>query len=141
MASNAVRGQIGVLEISTDGGTTYTPFAEIKDWEIKYMQDLIDASSHDSGGWKAKVPSIADWSATIAALYIYANGPQAGAFDAVTTGAIWRGRFSPRGRGTGKEQYVGDCFIKDGAIKSPALGLTLHDVQLEGAGPLVKSVQ
>jgi len=141
MPSAAIAGYKGKLLMSFDGGTTYTAFAEIKKWSLKITTDLGDATSHDSGGFAAKVPTIADWSATVDALYIESDTVAEAIFAQIAAGTSFLCKFQPSGTLATKTQYVGLGSTKDLTIDSDAKDLAQRSINIEGAGPLTRSAQ
>jgi predicted secreted protein len=61
--SNAVVGTATVIKVGNglNGASgSYTTIAEVKDIDWGFTRNIIDVTSHDSGGWKEKRPGVKD---------------------------------------------------------------------------------
>jgi predicted secreted protein len=141
MASQSIPGYKGTLRISTDGGTTFNPIAEIKDVEITIVADMADVTSHDSAGWKEKLPTLNEWTATVGALYIEGDAQQTSVRSAILNKTSLVAEFRPQGAISAKKQYKGTCFVANFKPSSPNTDAALVNVELAGTGALVESAQ
>lgn len=141
MATQSVAGFNGVMSVSPDGGTTWHPVGELTDYEVSWTQTMINATSHASGGHAEKIAGVDDWSATINALYIFADAGQADIQTALTSNAVLQFRFDPNGTGTGKPRITGTGIPSAWKVKSPLADINGMSCTVAGTAPLVWSIQ
>lgn len=140
MATQAIAGYNALLYVSTDGGTTYNPIGELKDVTLTVKQDAIDATSHDSAGWKEFIPGVSEWTAKAEALYIDANATQDAVFNALINKTILKFRLTPK-TGSGLEKFEGSGIITDWELAGPNTAAAAVSISIQGTGALTKGVQ
>jgi predicted secreted protein len=141
MATQAIAGYKGTLRISTDGGTTFLNVAEIKDVEINYNSDSIDATSHDSAGSKEFIYGLSEWGLTAGALYVDGDAQQVTLFDAIANKTILDVELRPAGATSGKKQYKGKVLITNWKEASPNADAAMLNVEMKGTAALTRSNQ
>lgn len=141
MPSNASAGFNAVIEVSTDGGTVYTPVLEVRDFKLKRGRKLMDATSHSSGGDEESKPGNRNWSATAEALRVHSDAGQGVVEAALESGAELKIRYRPKGTGAGRPQKIGSILIEDMEEAAPNSDLLATNISFRGTGPLVTSNQ
>lgn len=140
MATQAIAGYNALMYISTDGGTTYNKVGELKDVTLTVERETIDATSHDSGGWKENIAGLGSWSASAEALYVDADAGQDAVYNALVNGTLAKFRFLPK-TGTGLEKFEGDGRIVSWELAGPNDDAAAVSIEIEGSGALTKGVQ
>lgn len=108
-------------------------------WEMNIKADSIDASDHDSQGWKDKLGGLQEFSGTIDMMYFTNDSTQLTLIDAILAGNVTiNGDFRPLDQST-EVKYIGKLVITD--FKHPAKGSTAQAINLsfEGRGPLTRA--
>jgi predicted secreted protein len=140
MPTAAIPGYNAVLLVSDDAGANYFAIAELKNVELTITADIIDATSHASGGWKDGIQGLKSWSCTAEALAIFADTAQTKVHDALVNGTRMKAKFQPKAL-TGLPQWLGDVFVKTFKVAGPNADAVAENLELEGVGSLVKSAQ
>ena len=124
---------------------TFTPvtgkLAHCAGWDLTVKADSVDATDHDSQGWKDKLDGLKEFSGTIDAMYFTNDPTQLSLIDAMLAGGVdITADFRPV-VGSGEVAYVGVIRLTD--FKTSAKGSTAQAVNLsfEGRGPLARSAQ
>jgi hypothetical protein len=141
MTTAAKPGYLGVLAVSTDGGSTYNPIGELTDMDVTITTKMLDATSHSSGGAEEYVPGNTGWTATAKALAVYSDTAQSAIQAALTPKTKLKFRIDPVGTTVGLPRRVGDGFIESWKEAEPASNLVAVDLSIRGTGPLVFSTQ
>lgn len=123
---------------------TFTPPASAKlahcaGWDITIKADNVDATDHDTIGWKDNMDGLRDWSGTIDAMYFTNSATQLQLIDAILAGSVdINGDFRPLDQ-TGEVKYTGTLRITD--CKLGAKGSTAQAVNLSftGRGALTRA--
>jgi predicted secreted protein len=113
--------------------------AHCSGWDIDVKADDIDASDHDSVGWKDSLDGLREWTGTIDAMYFTNDATQLALIDAALAGGIdINGDFRPLDAST-EVKYTGKFRILD--FKTAAKGSTAQAVNLsfKGRGPLTRA--
>lgn len=113
--------------------------AHCSGWDMNVKADSIDASDHDSQGWKDKLAGLKEFTGTIDAMYFTNDATQLSLIDAILTGnVVIAGDFRPLDS-TGEVTYTGNLVITD--FKTAAKGSTAQAINLtfEGRGPLART--
>ena len=140
MATQAIAGYNALLYISDDGGTTYSKIGELRDVTINVNLDAIEATSHDSGGWREFLPGLSQWGASAEALYVDADAGQDKVFSALDGKSTVKFRFTPK-TGTGLEKFEGDGIITSWELSGPNDDAAAVSIEIQGTGALSKSTQ
>jgi predicted secreted protein len=136
-------GAAGTAGTVPTTNTSSAPLATAKmahcaGWDINIKADSIDASDHDSQGWKDKLAGLQEFSGTIDAMYFTNDATQLALIDAVLAGNVTiNGDFRPLDAST-EVKYTGKFVITD--FKHPSKGSTAQAINLsfEGRGPLTR---
>ncbi len=139
MATAAITGYSALVAISTDG-TTYNNIGEIRDCTLNVEGDAIDATSHDSGGWKEFIAGLKSWSVDGDALYIDVDAGQDAVYAALDGGTLLYIRFRPK-TGTGKDNFAGRGIVTSWSLAGPNSDAATAKIKIQGSGSLVKSAQ
>jgi TP901-1 family phage major tail protein len=135
--TNAIPGFDGQVYISDDGGTTYNKIGELREMELSLEDELIDATSHDSGGWRENINGLNNWNITADALYIQNNVAQKDIFDALTGAVLLKVQFRPKDS-VGLDQFFGDCRVSSWSQADPNDDAATAAIELQGCGDLTR---
>ena len=114
---------------------------ETDELSLSTQLNVLDATSHQSGGWKTQKGGEKSWTATAKGLHLGADVTQV-AFRAAVTGSVVLYMVAyPEGIGVGLTQQEGCCLIKDWKYTGAVKDLAKAEFSLEGTGPLVESIQ
>jgi predicted secreted protein len=141
MATQSIAGYNGRMYISTDGGSTFIEFGELKDVTLSVKTDMGDATSHASAGWKDKKPLNSEWSAKASGLKVTTDAGQAAIVSALTGKTRCKFRFDPDGTTVGLPRRNGDGYIADWQETQPNNDLEAVDITIDGAGALTFATQ
>jgi TP901-1 family phage major tail protein len=141
MATQAITGYNASLEVSTNGGTTYTRVGELRDITLHVEADKIDASSKDSAGWREFLLGMKSWSGTAGGLFVDADVAQDALYAALENGTKVKLRFRPQAATSGKKQWVGDAMIMSYEIGDPMDDAVAVTIEFTGSGALARSTQ
>lgn len=135
--------------VTTGAGTatavTFTPGAVAKlahcaGWDIDIKADNVDATDHDTIGWKDFLDGLREWSGTIDAMYFTDDPTQLELIDAMLSGSIdVAGEFRPLDK-AGAANYSGTIRLT--GAKMSAKGSTAQAINLtfQGRGALTRGV-
>ena len=137
MSTSAIPGFNGQVFISIDGGTNYKKLGELRDMTINIEAELIDATSHDSGGWREFIAGLKNWSISHEGLFIETNVGQADARSALLNDTALKVRFRPKDLAT-KVQFSGDAFMSSEEQANPNDDASTFSTEIQGTGPLVE---
>jgi predicted secreted protein len=140
MSTQAIQGRKGRVFLSTDGGATYNQIGEVKNWEVGVQVDEIDATSHDSAGWKEKLLGLKEWHGTAEAFYVSSNAAQNSLFAAIAADQVLKFKFMAN-QASGADQWIGDGIVKSWKKASPNSDAAMVNLEISGSGQLVKSAQ
>ncbi len=108
MAAGAARklaGREGQVYI-TPASDTKVKIANLTDIKISIKADKIDASDHDTMGWKDSLRGLMEFTGTAAFLYVTTQATRAAIFDALVAGDDVALEFRPTDA-VGEEMYTG----------------------------------
>lgn len=140
MPTQAIAGYSALLYVSTDGGGTYNKFGEAKDITLSIKRAAVDATSHDSAGWKESILGVAEWSAKTDALYVDGDAAQDAVRNALVNGTALKLRLLPK-TGAGLDKYEGSCMITDWELSGPNTDAAAISATFQGNGALAASTQ
>ncbi|RLB94227.1 MAG: hypothetical protein DRH26_01760 [Deltaproteobacteria bacterium] len=135
--TSAIPGFDGQIYISTDGGSNYSKIAEIRDMTLTVENEIIDATSHDSGGWREYIAGLKNWKLSGGNLYIAADAGQVKAFTALTGDTKVRVQFNPKDT-TGLDQYWGDAYVNSQELNAPNDDAADMSYEITGTGAITK---
>jgi len=136
MASGAVAGRYADITIAATSTSAATALAEAQSWEVNVNQDLIDATSFDSGGNADFIPGRRSFTVRIGALYVSSDADQNVLREALSSGATrWVSLYPTTAAGT---RWQGTVFTQTysvgaGGDNDPHL----FNVTLQSRGGLV----
>lgn len=137
-------GAAGTAGTVPTTNTSASPLATAKiahcaGWEMNVKADDIQASDHDSQGWKDTLDGLREWSGTIDLMYFTNDSTQLAVIDAVLAGGVdINGDFRPLDAST-EVKYTGKMRILE--FKQAAKGSTAQAANLsfKGRGPLTRA--
>ncbi len=142
--SQSVPGYLSKFEVATiSGGSPGSPveFGEMDEFDYTKTRDVLDATSHQSGGWKTSKPGLASWTATAKGLHLAADVTQLAMRNAISGATLLYFTLYPEGVGSGLSILTGAGYIKDVKFTSPVKDLSKAEFSIEGSGPLTESTQ
>lgn len=142
MATQAIQGRKGTLAVmSASSSATTTLVAEVKDYKFSVTQDIIDATSNDSSGWKEGISGVRNWSLDIGAILAYKDTEQTTIRKALSSGTLRFFILTPTTKGsTGgsvTQKYKGWGNIKGYDVSSNQNAAWLANFSVEGTRALV----
>lgn len=138
--TQAIAGYNALLFLSQDGGTTYLQIGELRDVTLHKATDAIDATSHQSGGWREFNPGLSEWDASAESLYVDADAGQDAVYNALVNKTVLKFRMTPK-TGTGLEKFEGDGFLMDWELTGPLDDAAAVSIEIRGTGVPVKGTQ
>ena len=137
MATQAIPGFDGEIYISIDGGTTYRKVGEAREITLEIASDPIDATSHDSAGWRETIAGLNSWTASCESLYIGSNQGQDDVYSALTAKTVAKWKFIPR-NSSGLEKWSGDGTITRWSLSNPNEDASTIALDIQGSGSISK---
>ena len=120
----------------TVGGGSAVQWKSLQDFELNIKGDVLDATDHDSAGWKSYMTGMLDWDGTIKGCYIDGDTSQGDILAALLAQTICVGVFEPV-LNAGSQTYSGNFTVtgwKHGGATNN--GIQTVDVTIKCAGPL-----
>lgn len=123
-----------------------TKVVGLTDFELEATADEIDASDHDSGGFKDYLNGLVEWKGTAKFMYQNTDATQKAVRDAVSSGAAIPAKFYPAGSSTGTPatgdvEFSGNVRILSWKYSSPNSGGQTMDVTFRGSGALTEGTK
>jgi predicted secreted protein len=147
-AAGKLQGQRSQFSYLAPGGSgSQVQLKSITGWEMTVKVDEMDASDHDSAGWKDKLSGLSEWSATVSGIYFEGDASQVGILNALIAGAVGNGNvacsfFPQKGvAGDATMVYTGTAIITDWKQGAKQGSAQTIDVTLSGRGALVIGAQ
>lgn len=139
MATSSVAGYRGLLKLSTSStGGSLTAIAELRNFSIKYDRPELDATSHESSGFREVIAGSANWTATADYLTVQTNTTQKNAYDLLYNQTKVSGEFIPTGSSS-DGYYTGSCYVTSWDLGAPHDGVTASNISIVGTGALTRS--
>lgn len=111
MATSGHSFDDAVLQVSSDGGTTYNAISEVTDFDPGFDMDTIDMTNIDSGKHAERIAGTRDATPSLTANYIPTDTGQGAIRDAYLNQNTVKLRYRPKGTNTGDEQFVITVFV------------------------------
>jgi predicted secreted protein len=138
MATGAFAGYKGFVWAGPSTGSTLK-IAELRDWNITYEMSEIDATSHDSSGYRENIAGIRGWSGSAGFLYISASSGQTQLHDLLDGGTLATMQFYPQGTSSGFPFYSGSGYFTNWGLAGPNEDVIDGTVDFVGTGALTQS--
>lgn len=121
---------------------TFTPvktkLAHCSGWDIDIKLDQIDATDHDTLGWKDNLDGLRDFTGTIDSLYFTNDTTQTALLDAILAGGqTIIGEFRPLDV-VGEVNYTGNLVITDYKAAAKLSTAQARNVSFAGRGALTR---
>ncbi|SRR6266705_2343282 len=100
-------GSNATVEVSTDGGVTFTKAFRVKKASFTPKNNLIDATDNDSNGWKEQLYGDSHADLSFTCNYDPTDSGQAAVINAKITKTTILLRYRPRGTGASLPQIFG----------------------------------
>lgn len=111
MAGLAIPGRLGVLEVSDDGGSTFSGLGGIVDINMPINVDELECTSHDSAGAREYIPNHHDVTMDISARWLDGDPGQEIVLLAVFAKTVFNFQyFMEKDPASGKKVYTGTAF-------------------------------
>lgn len=137
MATQAVAGFEGIIYISIDGGTTYRKVGEAREINLEITSDPIDATSHDSAGWRETIAGLNAWTASTENLYVASDQGQDDVYSALVAKTVAKWKFVPKNT-SGLEKWSGDGTITRWSLSNPNEDASAISLDIQGSGAISK---
>ena len=135
MATKAIPGFDGQVLISNDGGSTFNKIGELRDMTLNVEDELIDATSHDSGAWRESINGLRNFSISAEELYIRTDAGQSNAFTAITAKTLLKIQFRVKDL-AGEDQYEGAVRVGTFEQTAPNDDAASSSLEFTGTGAL-----
>jgi TP901-1 family phage major tail protein len=135
-AARKLRGYESHVYFKTDGATgSATSLARLSQVDLNIKTDTIDASDHDTQGWKDKMSGLKEWTATAKYLYFTNDVSQAAIEAALLNESNLDFDFRPLDA-VSEKNYTGMGVITDWKLSAGNSDAQAIDITIEGRGPL-----
>lgn len=138
MATSAVAGYKAILQLSTAASGSKTAVAELRNFSIKMDRPEIDATSHESSGFKEAIAGTANWGGTADYLHVQTNATHKAAFDLLTAGTKIDAQFVPTGS-TSDGTFSGSLYLTSWDMSSPIGDATASNIAFVGTAALTRN--
>lgn len=139
MATSSVAGYKGLLKLSTSStGGTLTAIAELRNFSIKNDRPELDATSHESSGFREVIAGSANWTGTADYLTVTTNATHKAAYDLLYNQTKVTGEFMPTGSSS-DGYFTGSLYINSWDFSSPLADATASNIAFVGTGALTRS--
>ena len=127
-------GYGSTVEVSTDGGVTYTAIGGMMDEGFKCKGATLDVTNHDSGVYKEFIAGRLDLSFDLKGFYDFADAGQTVMQAAMIARTLIKLRYRPV-VGTGQQQFILSCYLTGLDDDSPneAANAINYTAQVTGA--------
>ena|SRR5579872_1369053 len=136
----AIQGFNVGVEVSTDGGTTYTVVGGLQGGDLQCKATMLDSTSTQSGGHKEQVKGLDEWTITPSTLFLASDAAQATIYTAFVSGSALFYRFRPK-VATGVPQWIGQAIVSDYKLSGKTTDVETASITLAGTGVLNQSTQ
>jgi len=129
-----VLGRLGTLEVSNDGGVTYSKLGGLMDATINIGVDELECTSHDSGGAREYVPNYHDITIDFSNHWDDFDVGQSIVLLAMFAKTLFRVRFRLQVT-AGAKQFEGEAFATSLTAGSPNDDMASFDGTLRVSQP------
>lgn len=137
-----IHGRLGLLFVSTDGGTTRDRIVNVIDWTLDIDAPEIDVSDKDDEGWADFLQDLKKWSGRFMFNYqVPTDTTQDAVADAIINETNLFLAFYPNGEGSGKPEWTGTVIIRKLSQGAPIRGAQQVTAEFSGRGALSRGTQ
>lgn len=140
MVTGAIAGFLAKLALSSDGGSVFNNFGELREVVITHTEDLIEATSHDSAPEREFIGGLRTFTGTAEGLYIAVDTAQDDLFAALNGSTILKMRMRPQTL-SGGEEFTGDIRLTSWELSGPNDDAAAVSVEFQGTGKVTKANQ
>jgi predicted secreted protein len=133
-------GRSATVEVSTDGGTTYSTVGKATSNGIKLSTKIADETNNDSAGWEESKTADKAASVDVKGKYNSANAGQAAVLAAELAGTSLTVRMRPQAS-AGEFQWVFTAYVSDASVDASTGAVEDFSCSLKSTGAVVKSAQ
>lgn len=133
----AEKGQDYIVELTSDGGTTYEKIGFLRSKTLSRSKETIDTSSDEDPDWASSIPGMRSFNVENGGLYVYDDlGQQAveAAYDSDDPVGL---RLT--NNVAGAKQYAGDAHITQLDLEFATNEVVKYSVSWQGTGPVTAS--
>ena len=139
MATSAIAGYKGVFGFSTSStGGTISELGELRNFSVTFEHTEIDATSHESSGFREVIGGIASWSGDAEHLHVMGNATHKAVFDLLSGKTKVDMEFFPTGSSS-DGYYSGDGYFTNWNLSSPNEDALATNISFVGTGALTRS--
>ena len=135
----AETGQKYVLEITLNGGTTYTKVGKLTSASLGRERETTETNNFDSPDWKESISTMRSWSIDGEALYVYDDAGQQAIESAYAQDDAAGFRITSAAGTVGVYEFTGDGFVTEASIEFETNEVVTYSLSVEGTGPLVRA--
>jgi TP901-1 family phage major tail protein len=137
MATAAIAGYSGFLYAGTTGAAVKV--AELREWTVTTEMSEIDATSHDSSGYREVIAGIRSWSGSAEYLFVAAATNQTQLHDILVGGTKGDFEFYPAGSSATFPIYTGEAYMTSWEISGPNEDAIAASIGFVGTGVLTQT--
>jgi predicted secreted protein len=133
MSAVTIPGRLAKIELSNDGGSTFTTFGGLVDVTMNLTIDELETTSHDSAGSREYIPNHHDISLDLSARWIDGDPGQELAINSAFDKTTLNFRFRMETL-SNKKQFTGTCFPTSYSPAGPLDDAGSIDITLRCSG-------
>lgn len=137
MATGAVAGYTGFVYAGPSTGSLLK-LLELREYTINYEMSEIDATSHDSSGYREIIAGIRNWSGSAGFLYAGASSSQEQLVTLLDGGTKADLEFYPAGSSSTFPIYTGEAYFTGWSLSGPNEDAVEGSVDFAGTGQLTQ---
>lgn len=137
MATGAIAGYKGFVWAGPSTGSLLK-ILELREYNITYEMSEIDATSHDSSGYREIIAGIRSWSGSAGFLYAGASSSQEQLVSLLDGGTKSDFEFYPQGTSSGFPIYTGEGYFTSWGLAGPNEDVIDGTVDFAGTGQLTQ---
>lgn len=135
-----VAGRIQTLDVSTDGGSTWTAVGGIVDGSFNGSQEELDSTAHDDGQYRTYVPGRKDFTIDVPLRWNQDDSGQAVLKAAFFAATVLTVRFRME-VGSGRDNWQASAFVTSFAPSGPNDDIASLDCSLRISSSVSPSAQ
>lgn len=135
--SQGLQGFRGKLYLKKGEAGSYAKIAELQDVTLRITADQIEASSHDTEGWKDYLPGLKEWTASASFVFVSDDVAQEDLYDVLVGHQVVTLKLESD-TNPGAVQYEGNAVVTSYEHSLPNSDIQALSVEFQGAGPLTR---
>lgn len=141
MATSATAGFTAKLDISTDGGSTWSDISEQANITLTVDGEAIDVTNTDSGGNQEFIPGQINWTVSADGNLIEGDTGQDAVETNIKANSTIDLRIRPLGESTGDPEWTGTAVLTSWEVSGGTGDAATFSMEAQGTGALTKATQ